>query len=197
MLSELSSKIPGIKSQNESSININDGETLTDDDNKNANDVINSFPDAIISKDAKNQLPALPEATLSPVQIPQSSPLDTFTSNDELLDSSEEEYVESDNENQSEIIVQDTNPSNNPQSDGGKLLRWSRMQEERRKRPRKSRVSLSEDTLSPGKRIRRQPLPKSPRRRSMSKTPRRNLQKRKEKINRNEKRRRRRRKIWI
>ena len=59
-----------MKSQNESSINNNDDETLTDDDNSNANDETNSFPDTIISEDAHNQLPPLPEPTLSPVLIP-------------------------------------------------------------------------------------------------------------------------------
>ena len=113
---------------------------MTDNDNRNANDEINSFPDTITSEDAQNQLPPLPEPTLSPVQIPEAPPLDTFTGNDGLVDSSEEEYVESENENQSERIVQDTYPPTNPPADGGKLLRWNMMQEDRRKRPRKSRV---------------------------------------------------------
>ena len=48
---------------------------------------------------------------------PIAQPLDTFTSNDGLIDSSEDEkYVDNNNENQSERIVQDTNPP----SDGGK-----------------------------------------------------------------------------
>ena len=89
-----------------------------------------------------------------------------------MVDSSEEEKAESDNENQSERIIHDTNPPTNPSSDGGKLLRWNRMQEEQGKRNTSSiqtrglqvsRVSLLEDTLSTGKRIRLQPVPKSPR----------------------------------
>ena len=99
--------------------------------------------------------------------------------------------MESKNENQSERIVQDTNPPTNPPADGGKLLRWNRMQEDRRKRPRKSRVSFSKDTLSPGKRIRRQSVRKSPRTRIMTKTPRKNLQKKKRKNAETKKRRRR------
>ena len=125
------------------------------------NDEINSFPDTIISEDAQNQLPPLPEPAISPVQISEAQPLDTFTSYDELIDSSVEEYVESGNENRTEIIVQDTNPPTNPPSDGGKFLRRNRMKEERRKRPRKLRVSFLENMLSPGKRMRRQPVPKS------------------------------------
>ena len=82
-----------IKSQNESNINNNDNETLTDDDNRNADNEINSFHDTIVSEDAQNQLLPLPEPTLSPVQISEAPPLDTFTSNDELVNSSEEEYV--------------------------------------------------------------------------------------------------------
>ena len=75
-----------MKSQNESSVNKNDDETLTDDDNRNVNDEINSSPDTIISEDGQNQLPPLPEPTLSPVQIPVAQPLDTFTGNDGLVD---------------------------------------------------------------------------------------------------------------
>ena len=52
-------------------INNNDDETLTDDDNRNANDQINSFPDTIISEDTKNQLPPLLGPALSAVQIPK------------------------------------------------------------------------------------------------------------------------------
>ena len=173
VLSELSSNM---QEMNNDEINNNDDETLTDDDNRNADDEIDSFPETIISEDAQNQLPPLPEPTLSPVQIPEAPPLDTFTSNDKLVDSSEKEYVESDNENQSERIVQDTNPPTNLPSDDGNLLRWNRMQEERRKRPRKLQVSFSENTLSLGIRMRRQPVPKSPRTRNMTKTPRKNLQ---------------------
>ena len=136
VLSELSSNMQEIKSQNESSINNNDDETLTDDDNRNTDDEIDNFPETIISEVAQNQLPPLPEPTLSLVQIPEAPPLDTFTRNYELVDSSEEEYVESNNENQSEMIVQETNPPNNPPSDGGKLLRWIKMHEEQTKRPR-------------------------------------------------------------
>ena len=131
---------------NNDEINNNDDETLTNDDNRNVYDEIDSFPETIISEDAQNQLPPLPEPTLSPVQIPEAPPLNTFTGNDGLVYSSEEEYVESDNKNQSERIIQDTNPITNPPFDGGKLLRWNRLQEEQRK----SRVSFSEDTLSPG-----------------------------------------------
>ena len=119
-----------MKSQNESSVNNNDDETLTANDNRNTNDEINSFADTIISKDAQNQLLPLPEPTLSPVQIPEAHTFDTLIGNEELVDSSEEENVESYNENQSKRIVQDTNsptnpPTNSP-SDGGKLLRWNR-----------------------------------------------------------------------
>ena len=53
----------------------------------------------IISEDAQNQRPPLPESKISPVQKPEAQPLDSFTSNDGLIDSSEGEYVESDNEN--------------------------------------------------------------------------------------------------
>ena len=84
-----------MKSKNESSINNNDDQTLTEDDNRNVNEEINSFPDTIISEEAQNQLPPLPEPTLSPVQIPEAQPLDTFTCNGELLDSSEEENLDS------------------------------------------------------------------------------------------------------
>ena len=115
-----------MKSHNVSSINNNDDKTLTDGDNRNAYDEINSFPDTIISEDAQNQLPPLPEPTFSPVQIPEAQPLDTFTGNDRLIDSSEEENAKSDNENQSEKIVQDTNLP----SDNSKLIRWKRMEEE-------------------------------------------------------------------
>ena len=69
----------------------------------------------------------LPEPTLSPVQIPEAQPLNTFTGNDGLVYSSYEENVESDNENQSDRIVQDTNPPTNPLSDDEKLKRWDRM----------------------------------------------------------------------
>ena len=44
ILSELSSNIPEIKPQNESSINNNDDETLTGNDNRTANDKMNTFP---------------------------------------------------------------------------------------------------------------------------------------------------------
>ena len=51
-------------------------------------------------------------------------PLDTYTVNDRLVDSSEDEkYIDNYDENQSQRIVQDTNLS----SDGGKLLRWNRI----------------------------------------------------------------------
>ena len=123
---------------------------MTDDDNRNVNDEINSFPDTIISGDSQNQLPPLLGPTLSPVQIPEAQPSHTFTSNDKLVDSSEEEHVESGNENQSEIIIQDTNPPTNPPSDGSKLLRWNRIQEERRKRPRKLPVSKYVITVQKG-----------------------------------------------
>ena len=63
-----------MKSQKESSVNNDDDETLTDNDNRNDNDEINRFPDTIISEDAQNQLPPLPEPTLSPVQIPEAQP---------------------------------------------------------------------------------------------------------------------------
>ena len=56
-----------MKSKNESKINNNNNETFTNDDNRNANDEKNSFPNTIISEDAPNQLPPLPEPTLSPV----------------------------------------------------------------------------------------------------------------------------------
>ena len=88
-----------MKSQNESSINKNYDETLTDHDNRNANDEINSFPDTNISEDAQNQLPPLPAPTLSSVQIPKAQPLDTSTGNNRLADSIMEENVERDNEN--------------------------------------------------------------------------------------------------
>ena len=97
-----------MKSWNKKSVNNNDDETLTDKDNRNVDDEINSFPDTIISEDAQNQLPPLPEPSLSPVQIPETQPLDTFTSNDGLVDSREEENAESNNENQSERITQVT-----------------------------------------------------------------------------------------
>ena len=130
-----------MKSQNAGSANNNDDETLTDNDNRNANNETNSFPDTIISKNAQTQLLSLPEPTLSLVQIPEAQPLDTFNGNNRLVDSSEEENIESNNEKQSERIIQDTNsPTNsptNPPSDGGKVLRWNRMHEEQRKRPRK------------------------------------------------------------
>ena len=61
----------GMKSENENSVNNIDDETMTDNDNRNANDEINRFPDKIISEDAKNQLLPLPEPTLSSVQIPE------------------------------------------------------------------------------------------------------------------------------
>ena len=163
-------------------------ETLTDD----PNDETNSFPDTIVSEDVQNELLPLPEPTLSPIQFPEAQPLDAFTSNDELVNSSEEEGVETDNENQSEKIVQDTNPPTNPptkpSSDGGKLLRWNKMQEERRKNPKRLRVSFSENTLSPGKGIRHQPVTKSPRTRNMTKTS--NLQQKKRKKKQKQKRRR-------
>ena len=69
---------------------------MTDDSKINANDEVTSFPKTIISKDAQNQLLPLLEPTLSSVQKPEAQPLDT--QNDELVDSSEEEYVESNNE---------------------------------------------------------------------------------------------------
>ena len=90
VLSELSSNM---QEMNNNEINNNDDETLTDDDNRNADDEIDSFPETIISEDAQNQLLPLPEPTLSPVQISEAPPLDTFTSNDELVYSSVEEYV--------------------------------------------------------------------------------------------------------
>ena len=157
-----------MQKMNKDEINHNDDETLTDDDNRNADDKITCFPETIISEDAQNQLPLLPEPTLSPVRISEALLLDTFTGNDGLVDSSEEEYVGSGYENPSKRIVQDTNPPTNLPSDGDKLLRWNIMQEERKKRPRKSRVSFLENTLSPGKRMRRQPVPKSPRTRNMT-----------------------------
>ena len=64
---------------------------MTDDDKRNANNEINSFSDTIISEDAQNQLPPLPESILSPVLILEAQPLDT--QNEELEDSSEEENV--------------------------------------------------------------------------------------------------------
>ena len=113
---------------------------------------------------------------VSPIQYPEAQPLDAYTSNDGFVDSSEEEYVDTNNENQSEKIVQDTNPPTNPptkpSSDGGKLLRWNKLQEERRKNPKKK-------TLSQGKEIRRQSVLKSPITRNMVKTPRKNLQQKK------------------
>ena len=60
----------GMKSHNENSVNNNDDEILTADDNLNANDEINSFPDTIIYENVQNQVLPLPEPTLSPVQIP-------------------------------------------------------------------------------------------------------------------------------
>ena len=94
-----------MKSQSESSVNKSDDETLTDNDDRNDNDEINSFSDTIISEDAQNQLPPLPVPTLSPVQLPEFQTLDTFTGNKGLVYSSEEENVESDIENQNERIV--------------------------------------------------------------------------------------------
>ena len=82
VLSEFYSSMKEMKSQNESSVNNNDMKTLTDDDNKNTYDKINSFSDTIISEDAQNQLQHLPEPTLFPVQIPDAQPLDTFPGND-------------------------------------------------------------------------------------------------------------------
>ena len=206
VLSELSSNMEEMKDQNISSENNDDDETLTDD----PNDETNSFPDTIVSKDAQNQLPPLPKPTLSQIHYPESQPLDTlysnveypeaqpldtFTGNDGLVDSSDEEYLETDNENQSETIVQDTNPQTNPltkpSSDGGKLAKFNKMLEERRKNPKRLRVSFSENTLSPNKGIRRQPVPKSPRTRNMTKTPRKNLQQKKRKKKQKRKKRRR------
>ena len=60
------------KSQNNRSVNENDNETLADNDNRNENDEINSFPNTIVSEDAQNQLPPLPEPTILPVQSPTS-----------------------------------------------------------------------------------------------------------------------------
>ena len=119
-------------------------------DNRNANDKINSFFDTIISDDAQNQLLPLPEQTLSPVHFPEAQPLDAFTGNDGLVYSSEEEKVDSNNEIQSKRTVEVTNLP----SDGGKLPRWNKMQEERRMRnnstmqTRGLRVSFSENTIA-------------------------------------------------
>ena len=63
---------------------------MTDDDNRYANGEINSFPDTIISEDSQNQLQPLPEPTLSQIQIPEAQPLDPFTVNNGLVDSSED-----------------------------------------------------------------------------------------------------------
>ena len=99
-----------MKYQNISSEINNDDETLTDD----PDDETKSFSDTIISENTQNQLLPLPEPTLSQIQYPAPQPLDAFTSNEELVDSSDDEYVDTDNENQSEKIVQDTNPSTYP-----------------------------------------------------------------------------------
>ena len=56
---------------------------------------MNGVPDTIISEGTQTKLPPLPEPILSPVQIPEAQPLDTFTCNGELLDSSEEENLDS------------------------------------------------------------------------------------------------------
>ena len=82
VLSELHNTMQVMKSQNESSVNNDDDETLNDDDNRIANNEINSFPDTIKSEDAQNQLPPLPERTLSPIQIPEAQRIDTFTGNE-------------------------------------------------------------------------------------------------------------------
>ena len=97
VLSQLSNTVQEMKSQNEISVHNNDDETLTNNDNRNTNDKINSYPDTTISENTQNQLPPLPEPTLSPLQIPEAQPLNTFTGNDGLVDSSEEENVESNN----------------------------------------------------------------------------------------------------
>ena len=68
VLNILSSPRQETKSQNDRSVNENDNETLTDNDNKNKNDEINSFPNTIVSEDAQNQLPPLPEPTILLVQ---------------------------------------------------------------------------------------------------------------------------------
>ena len=64
---------------------------MTNDDNRNVNDEINSFPDTIISEDAQNQLPPLPEPTLHPVQNPEAQYSLTFAGNNGLVDSNEYE----------------------------------------------------------------------------------------------------------
>ena len=126
-----------MKYQNTRSEIKDDDETLTDD----ANDETNSFPDTIVSEDAQNQLPPLPEPTLSQIQYPEPQPLDAFTSNEELVYSSDDEYVDTNNEKQSEKIVQDTNPPTNPptkpSSDGSKLARFYKTLEERRMNPKR------------------------------------------------------------
>ena len=72
VLNQLSSTMQETKSQNNRSVNENDNETLADNDNRNENDEINSFPNTIVSEDAQNQLPPLPEPTILPVQSPTS-----------------------------------------------------------------------------------------------------------------------------
>jgi len=81
-----------MQEMNNDEMNNNDDETLTGDDIRNADDESDRIPETILSQ---NQLPPLPEPTLSPVQITEAPPLNSFASNDELVDSSEEEFVES------------------------------------------------------------------------------------------------------
>ena len=71
-----------MKSQNMSSVNNSDDETLTDNDNRNGNDKIKSFPVTIISEDAQNRLPPLQKTKISPVKNPAAQTIDTFIGND-------------------------------------------------------------------------------------------------------------------
>ena len=90
VLSQLSSTMQEMKSQNESGVNKKDDEALTDDDERNGNNDINSFPDTIISENVQKQLPPSQELMLVPVQISEAQPLNTYTGNDGLVHSSEE-----------------------------------------------------------------------------------------------------------